>query len=52
MNTEGMLCNAATGVYVDGLFMKDHFLPPPLAASEGKITNASSITTIHSASCI
>lgn len=25
-----MLCNAATGVYVDGLFMKDHFLPPPL----------------------
>lgn len=48
----GMLCNATKGLDVDGLFMKDHFLPSHPVGSEGKITNASSIKTIHSVLCI
>lgn len=48
----GMLWNATKGADGDGLFMKDHFFPPHPVASEGKIANASSIKTIHSALCI
>lgn len=48
----GMPCDAAKGINVGGLFMNDHFPSPRLVASEGKITNASFIRSVHSVPCI